>query len=300
MNLHALRIFSKVADFKSVTKAADALRISQPAVTVQIRNLEKEIGLRLIETKGRGIKLTKEGEYLNSQAQSIFNMEQDIERKLVHLKNGDIQGLRIASTYLPANFLLPVWLATYKMKFPSVKVNLYSGNSDEVIENLLDYKSDIAFIVKEEWNHPDLYLEHLMDIDFWFVVPQGHKYEGKEVSLYELMREPFLLREEGSSTRDILFSLCKIHSVPLPAIGLQYHGLNESIRSVVAGYGTMLAPALAVEDYVKRGEIGRVTVHGIEVRRPVYICSRKRDKEYSDNLHRFIDYVKSSHHDDPV
>ncbi len=76
---------------------------------------------------------------------------------------------------------------------------------------------------------------------------------------------------------------------------MQYHGLNESIRSVVAGYGTMLAPALAVRDYLKRAEIGRVIVKGIEIRRPVYICSRKRDKEFTVNLNRFIDYVKSSY-----
>lgn len=293
MNLHALRLLIKVAELKSVTKAADALSISQPAVTVQIRNLEKETGLKLIETAGRGIKLTKEGEFLVERAQNLFDMEKDIENKLFQLKNGELQELRIASTYLPANFLLPVWLAKFKMDFPSVNVNLYSGNSNQVLENLLHYKSDIAFVVKEEWNNPDIHLDHLMDIDFWFIVPHGHKYDGQEVSLRELMTEPFLLREDGSSTREILFSLCKVYSVPIPRIGLQYHGLNESIRSVLAGYGTMLAPALAVRGYLERGEIGRVIVKEIEVRRPVYICSRKNDKEFTINLNRFIDYVKS-------
>ncbi|WP_057762862.1 LysR family transcriptional regulator [Cytobacillus praedii] len=295
MNLHALRLLIKVAELKSVTKAADALSISQPAVTIQIRNLEKETGLKLIETVGRRINLTKEGEFLVERALTLFDMEKDIENKLFQLKNGELQELRIASTYLPANFLLPVWLAKFKMDFPSVNVNLYSGNSNQVLENLLRYNSDIAFVVKEEWNNPDIYLDHLMDIDFWFIVPHGHKYDGQEVSLRELMTEPFLLREDGSSTREILFSLCKVYRVPIPRIGLQYHGLNESIRSVVAGYGTMLAPQLAVREYWERGEIGRVIVNEIEVRRPVYICSRKNDKEFPLNLNRFIDYVKSSY-----
>ncbi|WP_313799306.1 LysR family transcriptional regulator [Cytobacillus sp.] len=295
MNLHALRLLIKVAELKSVTKAADALSISQPAVTIQIRNLEKETGLKLIETVGRGIKLTKEGEFLVKRALTLFDMEKDIENKLFQLKNGELQDLRIASTYLPANFLLPVWLAKFKMDFPSVNVNLYSGNSNQVLENLLRYKSDIAFVVKEEWNNPDIHLDHLMDIDFWFIVPHGHKYDGQGVSLRELMAEPFLLREDGSSTREILFSLCKVYRVPIPRIGLQYPGLNESIRSVLAGYGTMLAPELAVREYWERGELGRVIVKEIEVRRPVYICSRKNDKEFPINLNRFIDYVKSSY-----
>lgn len=179
MNIHALRIFTKVASMKSVTKAAEALSISQPAVTVQIRNLEKETGLRLVETEGRGIKLTREGEFLVARAERLFDMEKDMENKLIQLKNGELQDLRISSTYLPANFLLPIWLAKFKNDFPSIKVNLYSGNSDQVIEKLLHYKSDIAFVVKEEWNHPDIKRHHLMDIDFWFLVPHGHKYDGK-------------------------------------------------------------------------------------------------------------------------
>lgn len=293
MNLHALRIFTKVAAMKSVTKAAEALSISQPAVTVQIRNLEKETGLKLIETEGRGIKLTKEGAFLVVHAESLFDMEKAIENKLIQLKHGELQELRIASTYLPANYLLPGCLAKFKNDFPSVKVNLYCGNSNEVIENLLHFKSDIAFVVKEEWNNPDIKRDHLMDIDFWFIVPKGHKYDGKEVSLREIMSEPFLLREEGSSTREILFSLCKIHNVPIPNVGLQFHGLNESIRSVIAGYGTMLAPAPAVKDYLKRKEVGRVLVKDVEIRRPVYICSRKGDKQMTTPLNQFINFVKS-------
>ncbi|WP_102275300.1 LysR family transcriptional regulator [Cytobacillus massiliigabonensis] len=293
MNLHALRIFTKVAALKSVTKAADSLSISQPAISVQIRNLEKETGLKLVETKGGGIKLTKEGEFLVRHAEKLFDMEMDIESKLIQLKNGVLQELRISSTYLPANFLLPIWLANYKKHFPTLKVNLFSGNSNQVIEQLLHYKTDLAFVVKEEWNSPELYHEHLMDLDFWFIVPHGHKYDGKEVELRELMSEPFLFREEGSSTREILFSLCKIHRVPLPNIGLQFHGLNESVRSVIAGYGTMLAPALAVRDHLKRNEIGRVIVKGIDIKRPIYICSRKGDTDVSNNLKEFINFVKS-------
>ncbi|PMC37488.1 hypothetical protein CJ195_12110 [Bacillus sp. UMB0899] len=94
--------------------------------------------------------------------------------------------------------------------------------------------------------------------------------------------------------REILISLCKIHRVPVPNVGLQFHGLNESIRSVIAGYGTMLAPSLAVKDYLERKEVGRVTVKGIEIRRPVYLCRRNRDEEIPINLDNFINYVKSS------
>lgn len=134
MNLHALRIFCSVASKKSVTEAAKALLISQPAVTMQIRNLEKETGLMLIVPKGRGIELTEAGEFLFKQAEKLFDMEADIEKKLEQYTKGGPEELRISSTYLPANFLLPSWLAKFKNQFPHVNVKLYSGNSKQVID----------------------------------------------------------------------------------------------------------------------------------------------------------------------
>lgn len=294
MNLHALRIFSSVASLKSVTKAAGMFSISQPAVTIQIRNLEKETGLKLIEAEGRGIKLTKAGNFLFQQAQYLFDMEKDIEYKLARLKSGETENLRIASTYLPANFLLPSWLALFKKGRPLVNVDLYSGNSSEVLEQLIHYKADLAFVVKEQWSQAELRLRHLMDIDFGFIVPAGHKYDGREVSLADLVQEPFVLREKGSSTREILFSLCRVHGVSAPPVGLQFHGLNESIRSVVTGYGVMLAPLLAVREQLKRGEVGRVRVKGIDIKRPIYLCTRKRDKTLSSAVKQFLVVVKNN------
>ncbi|MFO1443976.1 LysR family transcriptional regulator [Bacillus sp. Bva_UNVM-123] len=291
MNLHALRIFSKVASMKSVTKASEALAISQPAVTIQLRNLEKEIGLKLVETKGRGIRLTVEGEYLYGRAVRFFDMEKDIENKLLQLKNGELDELKIASTNVPANFLLPNWLAKFKNEYPSINVNLHIGNSDQVLEKLLHFEADIAFVVKEDLSEPDIESHHLMNIDYWFIVPHGHKFDGKEVTLKELFAEPFLLREEGSSTRELLLALCKIHQTPQPKVGLQFHGLNESLRSVIAGYGIMLAPSIAVKKDIERKKIGRVKVNGVEISRPVHICTRKWDKELSTNYHKFITII---------
>ncbi|WP_249661836.1 LysR family transcriptional regulator, partial [Lysinibacillus fusiformis] len=86
MNLHCLRLFTNVAEHNSVCKAAQTLMISQPAVTIQIRNLEKELGLTLIESKGRGIALTPNGTFLYKQAQRLFDLEIDIEYKIEQLK----------------------------------------------------------------------------------------------------------------------------------------------------------------------------------------------------------------------
>lgn len=292
MNLHALRIFTKVASLGSVTKASEVLLISQPAVTVQIRKLEEEIGLKLVENSGRGIRLTHQGEFIYSHAQRLFKLEADIENKVAELKAGVIEGLRIASTYLPGNYLLPTLLSKFKQENPSLPINLFSGNSTRVMEALLHYQADLAFVVQEESKYPEITRTLLMDLEYWFIVPSTHRYAGKMVDLADLIKEPFILREEGSSTREILFSLCKVHGLQLNHIGLQFQGLNESIGSVVAGYGAMLAPSIAVKEHILRKEVGRVFVKNVDIKRPIYICKRKDDTE---NLYhaKFIEFVES-------
>ncbi|MGO4371768.1 LysR family transcriptional regulator, partial [Paenibacillus sp. MCAF20] len=101
MNLHALKLFHTAAQEGSVTRAAELLRISQPAVTMQIRNLEKEIGMPLLLPKGRGVMLTEAGQFVAEQASRLFALESEIDRSLIDFKSGLTGKLRIAATYLP-------------------------------------------------------------------------------------------------------------------------------------------------------------------------------------------------------
>ena len=147
-------------------------------------------------------------------------------------------------------------------------------------------------MVKKKRHEPDLHLHFIMDIDFWFILPKGHRYDGKEVLLADLVEESFILREEGGSTRKILFSLCNIHGVQPPSAGLHFHGINESIRAVISGYGIMLAPSLAVQEHLDRGEIGSVNGKGIEIKRPVNLCLRRRDAEIPNHIRNFLSLIK--------
>lgn len=291
MNLHALRIFVEVARRGSVTAAADALTISQPAVSAQIRKLEHELGITLILPEGRGISLTDEGRFLYEQSRRIYDWEKEIEWQLAEIKEGTKGRLRLASTFLPSHYLVPKWLASYKQKYAHVEVDIRTGNSQKSIERLLRCEADLAIITNEVWDNLPIYRLHLMDIRFWFIVPPRHPYAGQEIPLETLVQEPFLLREPGSSTREKLFSLCREHQVQPPQVGLQYHGLFESIQSVRAGYGTMLAPALAVSELVARGEVGRVTVPGIDLKRPMYLCLRDHESGQRPVTARFMEMV---------
>jgi len=277
MNLHALKIFHAVAEKGGVTRAAEELLISQPAVTAQIRNLEKELGFQLIAPKGRGVLLTDAGRMIAAHAKRLFALEREIESDVREYKAGFSGVLRIVATYLPANLLLPEWLARYKQEHPHVEVVLTTSNSREAVEHLLNYDAEVAVYGGGWEEQPGIEWEELLEDELWFVVPNGHPYAGQEISLSEMMKVPFILREEGSSTRERLFSLCRALNVNPPKIGLQFNGVNEAVRAVIAGYGANFLSSMAVRDYVERGEVARVFVRGLTLMNPIAVCTRKQE-----------------------
>lgn len=277
MNLHALRLFHAVAEQGGVTRAAEELLISQPAVTAQVRNLEKELGFALLAPKGRGVLLTDGGHMVAAYAKRLFSLEREIESGIREYKAGFSGVLRIVATYLPANLLLPEWLARYKQEHPQVEVVLTTYNSREAVEHLLNYDAEVAVYGGGWEEQPGLEWEELLEDELWFIVPTGHPYAGKEIPLSEMMKVPFILREEGSSTRERLFSLCRALNVSPPKVGLQFNGVNEAVRAVIAGYGANFISSMAVRDYVERGEVARVFVKGLTLMNPIAVCTRKHE-----------------------
>ncbi len=272
--VHALRIFLTVADTQSVTRAAEQLHLSQPAVTAQLRKLEAEIGLKVIAPSGRGIRLTEAGQILYEHARRLFAWEKEIERKMKAVREGRAGTLRIASTNLPALYLLPQWLAAYKRQYPEVEVTLISGNSRHVFDQLHHYQAEVG-IVAGGWDEPGITRQILCEDELWFIVPRDHIFAGQHVSLEEMMKVPFLFREEGSSTRQYLLSLCQSRQIAPPTVGLQLQGMNEAIHAVLAGYGAMLVPKLAVSHLVAANQIARVLVEDIHLKRPITWCTRQ-------------------------
>ncbi len=290
MNLYALRIFYEVAIRKSVTGAAIDLAISQPSVTAQVRKLEKEIGLKVTEPDGRGIRLTEAGELIYPHAQRLFDMERELETKLNNFREGRTGTLKIASTGLVANELLPKWMASFKKDNQDVDIVLNVLNSDEAIKKLIHYETDLSFIAGIA-KHPDICFEKLFDDELWFVVSKGHHLDSKEATIEEMMKEPFFMREEGSSIREQLLALCKLYDVPAPKWSIKLNGMNVSIKTIQEGFGAMLVPALAVRTMVESGQIARVFIKGIDIKRPIYLCSRKDDL-FSPISQKFYDLVK--------
>ncbi|WP_239615782.1 LysR family transcriptional regulator [Cohnella mopanensis] len=287
LNLHAMRLFHHVAKLGSVTKAADQLRISQPAVTSQIKKLERELGLKLLSSQGRGILLTDVGSKLAEETARLFALERNIEETLEEYKLGNTGRLQIAATYLPANFLLPHWIASYKRQYPGIDVQFTTTSSVNAVQLLLHYEADIAFIGGVQQSHPHLEKTLWREDEMWFVAHKDHRLAAQKTVLAEVVKEAFVYREKGSFSREQLLSLCRIHQLDAPEVGLQMNGFSELIRVVSDGYGIAFLSAAEARDEVDRGTLRRIYVTDVKQTNPV--CLYHRREPLQPSARRFLE-----------
>ena len=264
LNLHALHIFGVVAKYESITRAAEQLFISQPAVTKQLRNLEEELGFPLTEARGRGIVLTAPGWEIARLASRIAGIHQDVLRYAEQYRAGEAGSVRVCATYLPVNFLLPRRVADYKRQYPKVRMTLETTNAEQAFRKLHTYDADLAIVGGTAAQPDGLERTELIRDEVWFVVPSGHPLAAKKITLTRMLEEEFVLREEGSSMRTMLFALCRVNGLQPPKLGLQSGGIQETIRLLSAGYGAGFVSALEAEEAVERGLLARVYVEEAE------------------------------------
>ena len=295
MNIHGLKLFYQVATTGSFTKAAEILRISQPAVSSQIKRFEHEIGVQLFKQQGRGVVLTEFGKALADKAQNLIALEHHIETFIEDYRLAKAGNLHIVATYLPANFLIPKWAAHFKAVNEHVNLMITTTNTKDAFEQLIHYKADIAIYGGGMSERPkEIEWEELYEDELWFVVSPTHRYANQNITLVEMFQEPFIMREEGSSMREHLFSLCQTYQVKPPNIALQFNGINETIRSVMAGYGANFISSLAVREYVENGQLARVYVKDIHaIKHKIAICTRNNEK-HNLLVQKFIETIKSS------
>ncbi|MFW5435821.1 LysR family transcriptional regulator [Paenibacillus apiarius] len=279
MNLHALKIFYTVAVTGSVTQAASKLNISQPAITAQIKKFEKELNVVLFEPKGRGVALTSVGQKLINPAKRLFTVENQIESIIEDYRNHKNGKLRVVGTYLATSILIPRWAAKFKTNHAEIEVTITTANSKDVLDQLVNYAADIAICGGEPAFYPEeVEWEELCKDEVWFVVAPGHKYANQHITFNQMMTEPFIMREEGSATRERLFALCKTNMVEPPQVALQFSGLTETIHAVASGYGASFISSLAACEFVERGELAKVYVDELVPINTIALCTRKHEK----------------------
>jgi DNA-binding transcriptional LysR family regulator len=279
-----LETFSAVARFRSFTRAAEALHLTQPAVSLQIRQVADVIGLPLFEQNGREISLTAAGEELQTAVRSLDDVWNRLESAIDALKGLKRGKLRVALV-TTAKYFLPRVLGAFCQRYPEIEIELEIGNRERIIERLRDNRDDL-YVMSYPPEGIDIVSTPFLDNEHVIIAPVGHWAAGKRVTLDALRDEPFLLREAGSGSRHAIDTYLQSSGCSLN-VRLSLAS-NEAIRELVAsGMGLAVLSRHSLGEGAGR-EIVMLKVKDFPLRQPWCIV-RLRNKVLSLPAQAFME-----------
>ncbi|WP_374620424.1 LysR substrate-binding domain-containing protein [Pandoraea sp.] len=283
MRITQLRSFHAVAHHGSVTRAAQALHVSQPTMTTQIRALEETYGVELFYRHGRGLTLTPTGKSLYAVSLRIFSDEAEA---LGLLKEHG--GLRTGELRLGAvgpHHAMEI-VAAFQPRYPGIRISMRPGNSEEMIESLLAYRTDVAVLARYHDDtrlHAVPYRTHPVVL----LVPRAHPFaRRRSVKLAALANEPILMREPGSTTRHALEAALHAAGVT-PNVTMEI-GSREAIReAVILGLGIA---AVSAREHTPDARLATVSISDARVETTTAVVCLEARRE-SRAIAAFLDVV---------
>lgn len=291
MNLEYLQSFYMTVKNNSISKAAKALHLTQPAVSMQLRNLENEFGTALLIRSNKGVELTEEGKIVFDYADTLLSIQGNIERDIKSLQE-NIPKLLIGSCKTVGEHALPCSIYTFKHKHKEVDISMTLHNSCDVIEMLKDHTINLG-IIQHDPEDETLILQQIIS-DELVLVGAGNDVPHT-VTLDELIEMPLILREQDSGTFKTLCSSLENHALNCDCLNIIYH-LNSpgAIKSsLLAGKGFSFLPRLIVSGELKDGSLKEIHVENFQIPAGYFMAQRSKCT-LSKHEDMFKDFILSS------
>lgn len=257
MTLEQLRIFVAVAEQEHMTRAAEALHLTQSATSAAIAALEERHAVRLFDRVGRNIKLTSAGKLFLIEARAVLARSTAAEAMLADLAGLKRGSLSLAASQTVGNYWLPPLIQRYHALYPGITLDLKIGNTEQVAAWVIDGRADLGF-AEGKVDEPVLSARVVAEDELVLVVGASHPWAGKRApKLNELKAFEWIAREQGSGTR-------KVFEMALAGLGLKKPDIrialelpsNESVRgAVIAGSGATILSRLVAENTLKSGAL---------------------------------------------
>lgn len=273
LDLHKLRVFAAVAEHEHYTRAADELGISQPALSVHVRDLERYFGMALFERAGRNVRLTDAGRLVQGYARRILALAVELDEAVADLHGLRRGELRLGASTTVGEYLLPAVLGAFRRRYPGVAVGVEIANTGRIVDRLRHGELHLG-LIGEPLDDPDLDLEPYLDDELILIVPPAHRWAGARIPAADLDAEPLLVREPGSATRDVTEAALATAGVR-PPVALELGGTEAVKGAVAAGLGVAFVSACTVEQELATGRLARATVRGLTIRRQFQLARRR-------------------------
>ncbi|HKO93475.1 MAG TPA: LysR family transcriptional regulator [Polyangiaceae bacterium] len=279
LNLNQLRVFRAILESTSITAAARALRISQPAASKQLAELEASLGVTLVERRAKGLRLTSAGEVLSRHTWRLFQEEEAAERALSALLGLELGQLAVGASTTIGNYIVPRLFGELHRSHPRVELELEIGNTAHIREQLLEGRLDLGLtegLVATEGSDLDsLHVEVFSEDEMLLIIAPAHPFaqsSAGSIDPRQLAGLPFILRERGSGTRDVTEDAFDRHGIRLtPTMTL---GSTEAVKNaVVAGLGAAFVSRLTVELELSSGRLRALPLQDFSIRRALSLLT---------------------------
>jgi DNA-binding transcriptional LysR family regulator len=290
-----LESFVEVARRGNVSRAAEALYLTQPAITARLKSLEGDLGVELFVRTGRGMKLSDAGRAFLPYAERTLATVDEGRQLVANLREGNVGALVIAAAPAVSTYVLPRILRLFRSTYPNVRLGVRTGHTEEVLEMVLRAEAHVG--IGRPIRHPDVELIPLFDDEMLLVVAARHPFAARgKVSMAELAEERLILFDRTSSYHELTSSLFRQAGV-IPASTLELDNVEAAKKMVQQGLGVALLPRMALSSELKSRSLRPVRLVGAPaVRRPIVALRRKDAGEpigpvagFLETLHEVLD-----------
>jgi DNA-binding transcriptional LysR family regulator len=295
MDMRRLEVFCRVVELRSFTKAAEALSLSQPTVSEHIRTMEENLQERLIDRLGREVLPTPAGKLFYQYARNIVQLRDEAVQALEQFRGNLTGSLILGASTIPGTYVLPKLIGSFKRMHAAIQITLRISDTAEIVREVLAGTIE-AGVMGSKWADRRLITEKIFSDELVLAVFPGHAWASRGIiEPEELMREPFILREQGSGTRMVMKQALEEHDLDPGRMDVVAEmGSTEAVRQgIKSRIGVSILSQKAVQEDLQYGHLVKVDIRGIRIVRPLYLALRK-SRQMSPLCNAFLDHLRKS------
>ena len=261
LNINQLRSFYYAARLRSISLAAQELMVTPPAISMQVKQLEANLELKLMLRDGNSLLLTEVGQLIFKKCDKIFQEIKDMEDCIEDISTSKMGVLKIGCPQTPAKYVIPRLIAEFKRTYPGIKIVLHQGDNSEMVKSILTHKNELA-VIRQRRDEKRLKVKSFGSEDLVLVAAfNSHNRIAKEISVTQLATIPMIVPKEGSATRDVVFEYFRKFKLA-PKIIME-SGSVDLVKEVVAqGNGVSFLLRSAVQNELNFRTLRSIRVLG--------------------------------------
>jgi len=292
LNQSTIKYFLNIVEEKSISKAAQKLHMSQSALSQQLKQLEEEMDTLLLERSNHGISLTKSGDLFYCYAQIFEELYEKMRSEMELLKHRSISVIRVSSSTSICEYLVPCALTAYQRRNPSIRFNNICNYTEEVLEDVRNFRSDIGFISQEKGSDEDLFVHKLMDNRLAIISSPKNRAIEEIRSLCELANMNLLLCPKKSGLRGIIDKAFSDNGVSPEKLNVVMEmGSLEALKASVANDdGVSIVPYVTIKKELYLEMLKQHIIPDVDMSCPVSIVYHRSSLQMPE-LDSFIEFM---------